>query len=219
MGNKPRYIPALRFDWLTPLYDPVLKWVFQESRFKRRLIEQAHIQPRQRVLDLGCGTGTLTLLIKQAHPEAEVVGLDVDSRVLAIARQKVIEANAEIALHQGLAHRLPYPEHSFDRVVSSLVFHHLTSEDKQRTSAEVFRILRPGGELHVADFGRPHNRLTFLASLIVRWLEEVSDNIKGLLPDLFRRAGFEMVEETARYTTIAGTLSLWRVCKPADPQH
>jgi ubiquinone/menaquinone biosynthesis C-methylase UbiE len=217
MTGKEGYIPALGFDWLTPLYDPVLKWLFRESRFKGRLVEQAQIQPHHRVLDLGCGTGTLTILIKQAHPEAEVVGLDVDARVLAIAQVKATKAKADITLQRGTAYRLPYPDCSFDRVLSSLVFHHLNAENKQWALREVFRVLRPGGELHVVDFGKPHNVPTFLISLIVRWFEEVADNIQGLLPGMFRHAGFDPVEETARYTTIAGTLSLYRACKPVDP--
>jgi SAM-dependent methyltransferase len=217
MGNKERYIPALGCDWLTPLYDPVLKWLFRESRFKARLVEQAQIQPGHRVLDLGCGTGTLTILVKQRHPETEVVGLDVDARVLEIARKKAAKAGVDITWHQGMAHCLPYPGNSFDRVLSSLVFHHLNAETKQQALQEVFRILRPGGELHVADFGKPHNVPALLISLIVRWFEEVTDNIQGLLPGMFRRAGFDPVEETGRYTTIAGTLSLYRARKPIDP--
>ena len=83
-----RYIPALRYDWLTPFYDSLIQRIMPESLFVSRLVEQARIQPGHRVLDLGCGTATLTLFLKHAHPEAEVVGLDADPRVLEIARGK-----------------------------------------------------------------------------------------------------------------------------------
>ena len=80
-----RYIPALSFGWLTPLYDPLLRWAMQEERFKRHLIRQANLQPGHQVLDVGCGTGTLTLLIQQTEPAALVAGLDGDPDILAIA--------------------------------------------------------------------------------------------------------------------------------------
>ncbi len=167
------------------------------------------------VLDLGCGTATLTLLIKKACPEAEVTGLDGDPTILEIARSKVEEAKLDIALDQGMAFELPYPDGYFDRVVSSLVLHHLTHENKMRTFEEILRVLRPGGELHIADFGKPHNVLMYMISLIFRHLEETSDNIKGLLPEMLRKTGFEQVEETATFMTVFGTLSLYRARKPA----
>ncbi len=76
--NRDEYIPALKYRLLTSLYDPLLYWVLRESKFKRCLVEQAGIESGHRVLDLGCGTGTLALLIKQTQQQAEVVGLDGD---------------------------------------------------------------------------------------------------------------------------------------------
>jgi ubiquinone/menaquinone biosynthesis C-methylase UbiE len=186
----------------------------REAVFKPRLVEQAHIQPGHRVLDLGCGTATLTLLIKQTHPDAQVFGLDGDLKILEIARSKVRKAGLGIAFDHGMAFDLPYQDHSFERVVVSLVLHHLARENKIRTLKEVLRILKPGGELHVADFGKPQNGLMYLISLILRHFEEVSDNIKGLLPQMLREVGFDQVEESARYMTVFGTLSLYRARKP-----
>ena len=94
-----------------------------------------------------------------------------------------------------------------------MVFHHLTQENKVRSVKEVFRVLRLGGELHVADLGKPQNALMYLISLIIRRLEEALDNVKGLLPEMFRNAGFNQVEETARYMTIFGTIALYRARK------
>lgn len=209
-----KYIPALGHDWLTPLYDPLLRWVMREHKFKRHLVDQAQIRRGYRVLDLGCGTATLTILIKEIHPESEVVGLDGDQEVLKIARAKAARAGVDITLERGMAFELPYFDNVFDRVLSSLVFHHLTRDNKVRTLREVCRVLRPGGELHVVDFGKPNNALTYLISLIVVRFEETSDNLKGLLPEMFRSAGLDEVEESARYTTLLGPLSLYRARKP-----
>jgi len=211
--NNDKYIPVLSYGFLTPLYDFMMQWAARESTFKRNLVEQARIEKGHRVLDLGCGTATLTILIKKAHPEAEVVGLDGDPKILEIARSKVTKAGLDISLDYGMAFELPYPEDSFDRVISSMVFHHLTHENKVRTVKEVLRVLRLGGELHVADFRKPQNALMYLPSLIIGRLEETSDNLKGLLPEIFRNAGFE-VEETARYMTMFGTIALYRARKP-----
>ena len=214
--NRHAYIPALRYDWLTPLYDPLVRWTLRESTFKRHLVKQGGIERGHRVLDLGCGTGTLTLLIKSYYPRAEVVGLDGDPKVLEAARSKAARARLKVRFDHGMAFELPNPDASCDRVISSLLFHHLTRENKERTLREVFRVLRPGGELHVADWGKAQNKLMRVAFLLVQMLdgfETTADNVSGLLPELFRMAGFVKVEESARYMTIVGTLSLYKAQK------
>lgn len=213
MPNKPHYIPALGVDWLTPLYDPFIRWLIREKQFKSHLIRNARIAPGQRVLDLGCGTATLTIMVKQAHPTAVVIGLDGDPQVLEIGRAKAQQAGVDITLEEGMAYQLPYPDHSFDRVLSSLVLHHLTTEDKHRALREVARVLRPGGELHVADFGAPQDVWARSVSRITRHFERTADNLDGLLPDMFRAAGLEAVAETAHYNILLGTLTLYRAQK------
>jgi ubiquinone/menaquinone biosynthesis C-methylase UbiE len=218
-----KFIPALSYDWLTPLYDHLLSWTMHEAKFKRQLIDQARIEKRFRVLDLGCGTGTLALLIKSTHPDTDVIGLDGDPKILAIAQAKARKAGLTVTIDQGMSFALPSLDGSFDRVVSSLVFHHLTPDNKARTLREVFRVLRGGGELHVADFGKPQNMLMRVASLPWQAFDSfktTTDNVKGLLPELFRRAGFRAAQESARYMTLFGTLSLYQARKPhtADDQ-
>ncbi len=85
--NYRKYIPALSFEWLTPLYDPVML-LMRESTFKRILVEQTNIKNGYRVLDIGCGTATLTILLKKAYPGAEVTGLDGDTKILGTPEQK-----------------------------------------------------------------------------------------------------------------------------------
>ncbi|SDH10615.1 class I SAM-dependent methyltransferase [Nitrosomonas sp. Nm132] len=214
MKKTPRYIPAFHFHWMTRWYDPMMQFLFHEEALKTALITQGYIQSGQTVLDVGCGTGTLTLLIRQTQPEAAVYGLDVDPQVLDIARKKVEQAGEIIILRQGSATCLPYPDESFDRVFASLLLHHLTKQDKQRMLKEAFRVLKPGGELHVADFGKPHDSVMWLISWVVRWFEEVHDNILGLLPIFMADAGFNPVVETTCYRTMLGPVALYRACKP-----
>lgn len=212
--NGMDYIPALKHNWLTPLYDPLIHWF--ESAFKSQLVEQAKIASGHRVLDLGCGTATLTLLIKQTQPDAAVVGLDGDPNILEIAKAKAAKAGLLITLDQGMSFDLPYPDNSFDRVLSSLVFHHLTRENKIRTLKEVFRVLTPNGELHIADWGKAQNALMRMAFLPVQMLDgfrTTADNVKGLLPGLLSTAGFEDIQQTVHYSTLLGTLTLLQARK------
>ena len=214
-----KYVHALRFDWLTTVYDPLMRWTLREGRFKRHLLRNARIGPGDRALDLGCGTATLTLMAKLSQPRAMLFGLDGDPKILEIARDKARRVGLEVSLNQGFSTEMPYPNGFFDRVLSSLLFHHLTRESKQRTLAEVFRVLRPGGELHVADWGKPANALLAAAFSLVRTIdghENTADNAEGRLPVLFRDAGFEEVVQVARYATVYGSLYLHRARKPAE---
>lgn len=210
------YIPALSHDWLTPLYDSLIGWTMPEYAFKLRLIEQARIQSHHFVLDVGCGTGTLARLIKQNHPEATLIGIDGDEKILGIAKRKANESGSKVSFQQTLAFQLPYVDASFDRALSSLVFHHLTRENKLRALKEIHRVLRAGGEVHIADFSKPHNLLMRLASFPWRIFDghkTTADNVRGLMPELIRDAGFVEVHESACYMTMFGTLSLFMARK------
>lgn len=204
--SKGKYIPALNQNWLTPVYDPVLKWGMGESTFKRYLVEHSHLEVGQKVLDLGCGTGTLTVQIKKFMPNIELVGLDGDPVVLQIARVKAAAAGVDILWDEGLAYSLPYLSSSFDRVISCLMIHHLTADNKLRAFQEAFRILKSGGEFHLLDFGKPTSFPMRLVSIPIMRMEEAGDNIRGLLPDMLYQAGFSDITETRHFKTIFGEL-------------
>ena len=210
------YIPALGFDILTPLYDSVVGLTTREKRFKNSLVEQSGLEAGQRVLDLACGTGTLTLLMKLRMPEAEIIGIDGDPKILSIAKKKARDREAAIRFDHGMSFDLPYADGSFDRVVSSLFFHHLSEENKRRTLSEVERILKKDGELHVADWGTPANLAMKLTSRVIQMLdgpETTADNFQGRLPGIVAEAGFRDVEETSHFNSLFGTIRLMRAVK------
>ena len=213
-GSREEYIPALGLRVLTPFYDLVQRWLVRDWRFKAELIERAQIGPGQRVLDLGCGTGTLAIMAKRAQPDAEVVGLDADPQMLKVARAKAARAAVPVQFDQGMAFRLPYPDASIDRVLSSLMIHHLKSPDKLRAAAEIHRVLKPGGQLHVIDFGKPRSAYARLLGWALHEFEEADDNVEGRLPGIFAQPGLR-VEETGDFMTFFGSLTFLSGRKPA----
>jgi ubiquinone/menaquinone biosynthesis C-methylase UbiE len=210
------HVPALRFDWLTGFYDRLIAATMPEKAFKMALVRQAGIRPGDRVLDFGTGTATLSILLAEQHPDADVTGVDVDEKVLTIARRKVAESRAAVRLVRYSGEKLPFESRSFDRAVSSLVFHHLTRTQRQRALRELNRVLAPGGEIHIADWGKPasglQRRLFYLVQLLDGF-ETTADSVRGILPELLYEAGFDNVEETGKYKTVFGTLRMWRAVK------
>jgi ubiquinone/menaquinone biosynthesis C-methylase UbiE len=207
MSHPPSgYIPAAGHDFLLPLYDPLLRFVGRETAWKTRLLEQAGLRAGQRVLDLGCGTGTLAVQIKRREPGVAMFGVDGDPRVLERARAKAARAAVDVELEQALADHLPYPDASFDRVLSSLVLHHLARDVKLGALQEVRRVLRPGGSFHLADFGPPVSAVGRLAARVALRGERLRDNLEGRLPELAREAGLEHVQRHGHLFTPFGTL-------------
>ena len=204
------YIPAAGHDWLLPLYDPLLRHLLGEDALRRAILAHAEIGPGCRVLDVGCGTGTQAVLAKQTHPDAEVVGVDGDDKALAIARSKADRAGVAIAFDAGLATALPYADARFDRVISSLVFHHLVEADKRRVLAEILRVLAPGGAFVLVDFGEPLTVLERIGAKLFLRGEHARENLEGRLPALLREAGFSRIEELAQRSIGVGRLWTWR---------
>jgi ubiquinone/menaquinone biosynthesis C-methylase UbiE len=211
------FVPGAGFHWLTPLYDPLVALTCRDRTVKTRLVSAANLQPDQRVLDLGCGTGTLSLRVKRACPGAEVSGVDADPRMLRAAVAKAKRAGLEVAFTRGFAESLPYPDGTFDRVVSSLFFHHLSPTQKACALREVARVLAPGGELHVADWGRPAGplmRFLFLGIRLLDGWENTAAHSRGELPALIAANGFRDVRAGERFSTVFGTLDVLSGVKP-----
>lgn len=214
--SKQNYIPALKYNWLTKIYNPLVAFTMPEFKFKKALIQQACIENNHKVLDFGVGTATLSLLLKDEYQEAIVNGVDVDDKILKIAAEKIKEQKAEITLtkYDGLI--LPYPTNHFDRVLTSLVFHHLDKNQKENSLKEIYRVLKPNGELHIADWGKPNNFLMRLLFYLVQFLDgfkTTTDNVDGLIPEYIKNAQFKNGEASKSFNTIFGTLWLYKGIK------
>jgi ubiquinone/menaquinone biosynthesis C-methylase UbiE len=204
-----RYIPAMGHTALTPLYDPFIRLAGRERRFKGRLIEHLRLIPGQRVLDVGCGTGTLAVMIGRARRDVEVTGIDGDEDAVARARRKAADAGVRASFRVALATELPFPDASFDRVTSTLMAHHLPSAAKAQMFAEIRRVLLPGGELHLVDIGPARSQIGRALQRLARH-SMLGDNVDGKLPSMMLAAGLSDVVEEDRVVVAFGPLVFWR---------
>lgn len=205
------YMPALGKRWLLPLYDPFL-WLFGADKAKQPLIEQAEIKSGFRVLDIGCGTGSMAVLIKRMHPEAEVVGIDPDPAALSVAERKAKRAGLSVKFDRGFADHMPYADASFDRVFSSVMFHHLAAEEKSATLGEIRRVLKTDGSLHLLDFVRAHGPHSGTAEhgQLVHRRGPVAERIEGRMTALMDEAGLVDAKEVSRGKNFFGPIAYYR---------
>ncbi|MBW2288802.1 MAG: class I SAM-dependent methyltransferase [Deltaproteobacteria bacterium] len=213
---KREFIPAAGVDWLLPIYDPLLRLLGRDALLRRTLIADADIEPSQHLLDIGCGTGILSVLLKQLEPNANVRGLDPDPKVLGRARARAAHAGVAVEFDRGFADQLPYSDATFDRVFSSLMFHHLTPDQKIATLIGVHRVLRPGGSFHLLDFGEATSGLHGLIAHLFHRGEEIEDHLEGRIPAMIRAGGFADVEEVSRHGTMFGSISYYRARRASD---
>jgi len=152
------YVPAASLHFLLPAYDPIMK-VLGFTRTLAPLVDQAQLQPHHRVLDVGCGTGTLAMMVVQRYRDVEYIGIDPDPRALARATAKASRMGARVQFERGFGDALPHPDAAFDRVFSSMMFHHVPKADQAAVLTEIRRVLTPGGRLELADIAVDDERL------------------------------------------------------------
>jgi len=155
--TRKTYLSAAGKDWLLPFYDPFTRLLGIEA-VHNKLIRQAAIRPGHRILEIGCGTGNLAILAKKLNPATEIVGIDPDPKALARARQKAQQSKAILQFDSGFSEELPYPDASFDRVLSAFMLHHVKPERKPLALREAFRLLKPDGSLHLVDLKEGQHR-------------------------------------------------------------
>jgi len=197
----------------------VARYTTGERRFKERLLGWADLRPLERVVDLGCGTGTLLVAAGGQEPGPELIGVDRDLAVLRRARRKVQAAAVGVELCLVDARSLPMADGSVDVVVSSLFFHHLLSDAKSLVLAEISRVLGIGGRLAVADWGAPRGGASRVGAGVVRRFdgdEPTRDNLDGRLAELIETAGFDDVIVRARLGVPLGVIEIITATRSLD---
>ena len=131
----------------------------QWRELRQRTITLARIHAGERVLDVGCGTGTLALEVARRVGNARLIaGIDPGTQQIASAKAKAAWRHEPIDFQVGVIEQIPFPDQTFDVVLSTLMMHHLTAGLKRQGLAEIARVLKPGGRLIIADFIRKQDR-------------------------------------------------------------
>lgn len=217
MAAADRYVTATGLRGLTRFYDAIVAVTMREGLFRGKLAGQvlAGLPAGARVADVGAGTGTFAIGLAAAAPGAEVVAVDGDPEVLAIAEAK--DGAAGVEWKRGLADALPLADGSCDRVTMSLLLHHLDADGKRAALAEARRVLRPGGGLHIADWGKPQDplmRAGLCALGVFDGFDGIRDHAAGRLPRFVEGAGFGEVHRHDRLRTAWGSLELLSATRP-----
>ncbi len=161
----------------------------QWRELRQRTATLARIQPGEQVLDVGCGTGTLAIEVQSRVGTAgRVAGVDPGTQQIARARAKAARRHVPIEFQIGVIEQLPFPDQTFDVVLSTLMMHHLPASLKSQGLAEIVRVLKPGGRLVIADFKRKQER----AGQAARF--HAGGSSMQDLAALVKEAGFEHLE-------------------------
>ena len=179
-----------------PYYDLTvnLMTIGHAGMLRRATVDNAMIKSGETVLDVGCGTGEVAITAKTRARAGKVYGIDPAPEMIAVARSKAARKKLDIDFRVGVIEALPFPDASMDVVTSSLMMHHLPEELKRRGMAEIYRVLKPGGRLLIADFMRPTASFVNHLYLLVTHHRGLHNGVEDL-SKYMQEAGFTKITQ------------------------
>ncbi|MGB0922150.1 MAG: class I SAM-dependent methyltransferase [Alphaproteobacteria bacterium] len=214
------YVPVLRYRWLTPLYDAAIALLTRESVWRKSVLNALSPQAGERILDIGCGTGSLLSLVRQNQPHAQLFGIDPDPEIIARAKEK-LDAQSDIELINDMGDALGqyFESESLDAVVVTLVLHQVPVAGKEAIIKAVFEALKPGGQLIIGDYAVQPNWLMKQCFKIIQLLDGddlTQPNADGVLTELATSCGFSAIEVRDVIKTPTGAISVMVCRKVSD---
>lgn len=214
MSGVRAFTPASGRFGFAGLYDPALRVLTRERAWRSLLLDRLNPSPADVIVDVGCGTGSLAILIKRRCPEAQVIGIDPDPEALSRAAAKAHESGCEIEWRRGFAADVAIiSKGTATQAVSSLVFHQVAPADKRSGLAAMFRAVRSGGRIHVADYAKQSGLMRQLFR-VIQLLDGAADtqpNADGMLEVLLAEQAGRAVAAHAVVRTPTGAISLFEV--------